>query len=131
MDLHKEVLDLLETVLRIKFSCLMLCPFYKTLDKFLIMSDKKIQMRVTQFVDCEEQTADVEFFGLQVRKNGREKYHLDLYVRKHFSKTDTEVMRLPNFSQERESLTDIFCLLESIFVKKAYERNVNMKVLIR
>jgi hypothetical protein len=130
-ELEESVLELFETVMQKKFSFLLISSFYKGLDKFLIQSEKKTCLKIYQFIDCEYNYFEAEFFGLQLRKNGREKYHVDLYVKKRFSNSDTEIMRIPNFSQEKTSLTEILGLLDCIFTKKTYERNVNMKVVVK
>lgn len=142
--LEESILDLFETLLVNKFPSLYISAEEgRTLNKFLIQSNKKSNpLQIEQFVDGEKVVIFADFFGLQVHKTSSQRYHIDLYVKKTLkeggegegssssssSSVSIDIFRLPSFSQEKASLTEVVSLLETIFVSKEYFRNVQMKI---
>jgi len=138
LALEESILDLFETLLVNKFPSLYIsAEESKTLNKFLIQSNKKSNpLQIDQFVDGEKVVIFGDFFGLQVHKTSNQRYHVDLYVKKTLkgegegegSSVSIDIFRIPSFSQEKATLTEVVGLLETMFVSKEYFRNVQMKI---
>lgn len=140
LALEESILDLFETLLVNKFPSLYVsAEESRTLNKFLIQSNKKSNpLQIDQFVDGEKVVIFGDFFGLQVHKTSSQRYHVDLYVKKtsressegegEGSSVSIDIFRIPNFSQEKASLTEVVGLLETMFVSKEYFRNVQLKI---
>jgi hypothetical protein len=141
LALEESILDLFETLLVNKFPSLYIsAEESKTLNKFLIQSNKKSNpLQIDQFVDGEKVVIFGDFFGLQVHKTSNQRYHVDLYVKKTSresgegegegkARVSIDIFRIPSFSQEKATLTEVVSLLETMFVSKEYFRNVQMKI---
>jgi hypothetical protein len=131
-QLEESILDLFETILEAKVPNIYISAETRSLNKFFIQSNKKcVPLKIEQIVDGEQVTTFGDFFALQIRKTPRQRYHVDLFVKKTLTSNESvskDIMRIPNFSQEKADLMEIVVLVENLFVGKEYLRSVQMKL---
>ena len=122
-ELEASVLKLFETLIQSKIEFLEIHG--EVMKNFMIRPTKKISLKVEEFRSCESEVRIGDVYGIQIRKYPASVYLVDLYIRQCMSKTDlldVNIIRIENFYQEVDSLSEIMEILVDIFVNRIYHR---------